>query len=105
MVGAKFAVKADSQVTAADRARFNLVLVGAAPLNPLAAELPALALSGPVGDRAYRAVVADPRRPGKFHLLMGALTAKGFAKLKRFAHVNEGHFAPEPNRPLLILTD
>ena len=105
MVGAKFTVKADSQVTAADWARFNLVLVGAAPLNPLAAELPALALSGPVGDRAYRAVVADPRRPGKFHLLMGALTAKGFAKLKRFAHVNEGHFAPEPNRPLLILTD
>jgi pimeloyl-ACP methyl ester carboxylesterase len=105
MVAAKFVVKADSQVTAADRARFNLVVVGAAPLNALARELPAPALSGPLGDRAYRAVVADPRRPGKFHLLMGALTVNGFARLKRFARVNEGHFEPEPNRPLLILSD
>jgi predicted esterase len=105
MVGAKFAVKPDSAVTAADRARFNLVVVGAAPLNALAAELPVSGVKGALGDRAYRAVVADPRRPGRFHLLMGALTAKGFARLQRFAHVNQGHFEPEPNRPLVILQD
>ena len=35
MVGARFAVKADAEVTADDRARFSLVLVGAAPLNAL----------------------------------------------------------------------
>jgi hypothetical protein len=106
MVGARFAVKADSDVTAADRARFNLVLVGAPPLNALAAELPTAALAGePLGDRAYRAVVADPKRPGRFNLLMGALTVTGFGRLKRFAHVNREHVMPEPNRPLLILTD
>ena len=36
MVGARFAVKGDADVTADDRARFSLVLVGAAPLNALA---------------------------------------------------------------------
>ena len=36
MVGARFTVKADAEVTADDRARFSLVLVGAAPLNALA---------------------------------------------------------------------
>ncbi len=106
MVGARFAVKGDGEVTAAERARFNLVLVGAAPLNALAAELPAPDLGGkPLGDRAYRAVVADPKRPGRFDLLMGALTPAGFARLKRFAHVNRDHFMPEPNRSPLILSD
>jgi hypothetical protein len=106
MVGARFAVKADGEVTAADRARFNLVVVGAAPLNALAAELPAPDLAGqPLGDRAYRTVAADPKRPGRFNLSMGALTMKGFDRLKRFAHVNQGHMMPEPNRPLVVLTD
>src|SRR5262249_31237988 len=36
---ARFTVKGDTDVTAQERARFNLVLVGAAPLNALAAEV------------------------------------------------------------------
>jgi predicted esterase len=106
MVAARFPVKGDSEVTAADRARYNLVLVGAAPLNALAAALPGPDLGGrPLGDRAYRAVVADPQRPGKFALLMGALTPNGFTRLQRFAGPNRDRIAPEPNRPLIILTD
>ena len=53
MVGARFAVKADREVTADDRARFNLVLVGAAPLNALAAADP-MPDGRPLGDRAFR---------------------------------------------------
>ena len=48
MVAARFAVKADRDVTADDRARFALVLIGAAPFNALAAGVPIVpaALSG-----------------------------------------------------------
>jgi poly(3-hydroxybutyrate) depolymerase len=97
MVDARFAVKADRDVTPADRARFNLVLVGAGPLNGLA---PAVAgAPATLGDRAYRAVVANPAAPGRYALVFGALTAHGFARLQRFALPNKEHFAPESNRP------
>ncbi len=94
MVDAKFTVKADRDVTPEDRARFDLVLVGAAPLNALA---PAVkSAPAELGDRAYRAVVPEPGN-GRFALVFGALTARGFARLQRFAVPNRDHPAPESN--------
>ncbi len=104
MVAAKFPVKADREVTAADRARFNLVLVGAAPFNKLAAALAVpMPDARPLGDRAFRAIVPDARAPGKFALVLGATTPQGFARLKRFARKNRDAWAPESNRPFVIL--
>ena len=106
MVGARFTVKADREVTADDRARFSLVLVGAAPLNSLAREVVVSdpgALRAPLGDRAFRAIGADAT--GRYHLLLGALTPRGFARLQRFARPNRDGWAPEPNRPFILLAD
>jgi hypothetical protein len=99
MIAARFTVKADREVTAADRARFNLVLVGAAPLNTLAAELAVPTPDAqPLGDRAFRALVPDARAPSKFALVMGALTPRGFARLQRFGRKNRDLLPPESNR-------
>ena len=64
MVGARFAVKADADVTADDRARFSLVLVGAAPLNALAEPM-AAPDAPPLGDRAFRAIGPRATSPGR----------------------------------------
>ena len=53
----------------------------------------------PLGDRAFRAVVARPRAAGPLHVVLGALTPRGFDRLKRFARPNRDGWAPEPNRP------
>jgi poly(3-hydroxybutyrate) depolymerase len=97
MIDARFTVKADRDVTPADRARFNLVLIGAAPLNALAPVV--AAAPAQLGDRAFRAVVPDPPSPGRYALVFGALTSHGFARLQRFVHPNRDHVAPESNRP------
>jgi hypothetical protein len=106
MVSAKFPVRADRELTAADRARFHLVLVGAAPLNAVARELdvPQLGASrDPLGDAAFRAIVPDKaRRPA---LIFGALTARGFDRLQRFARPNKDAWTPEPNRAFVLLGD
>ncbi len=104
MIGARFAVKADTDVTAADRARFSLVVVGAAPLNALA-DPRAMPDGKPLGDRAFRATVPDRGRPDRCMLLLGALTPRGFERLKRFAHRNSDGFGSEPNRPFVLLGD
>jgi poly(3-hydroxybutyrate) depolymerase len=103
MVGARFAVKADTAVTADDRARFSLVLVGAAPLNALAEPLTAPD-APPLGDRAFRAV---RRAAGtdRCTLTLAAITPRGFERLKRFARSNRDGWAPEPNRPFVLMTD
>ena len=106
MVGARFAVKGDAEVTADDRARFSLVLVGAAPLNALAEPM-AAPDAPPLGDRAFRAIRAagDPAQPGRCTLQLGALTPRGFDRLKRFGRPNRDGWAPEPNRPFVLLAD
>ena len=96
MVAARFTVKSDRDVTAADRARFNLVLVGAAPFNGLAPVV--AAAPAPLGDRAFRALAADAAAPSKLALVFGAATPAGFARLRRFAVPNRDHIAPESNR-------
>ena len=106
MVAAKFGVKADRDVTAADRARFDLVLVGAGPLNALAAALertPGFPKLPPLQDHAYRALVPDPRAPSGYTLIVGALTPRGFAHLLRFARHNKDAWAPESNRAFTLL--
>ena len=106
MVAARFSVKADRQVTPEDRVHFSLVLIGAAPFNSVARELPvSLPDAHPLGDRAYRAVVLDRGSPSGFALIFGALTPPGFARLRRFAHLNRDAWAPESNRPFVLLAD
>jgi len=104
MVGARFPVKADGEVTAADRARFSLVLVGAAPLNALD-EPRALPDARPLGDRVFRSVTPDRAGQGRCTLVLGALTPRAFERGKRFARPNRDGWAPEPNRPFVLLAD
>jgi dienelactone hydrolase len=104
MIGARFVVKADNEVTAQDRARFSLVLVGAAPLNSLAGSQPA-SDPKPLGDRAFRAIAPDRSRPGRCTLTLGALTPRGFDRLARFVHRNSDGFGSEPNRAFVLLGD
>jgi predicted esterase len=105
MINARFVVKADRDVTAEDRARFHLVLVGAAPLNRLAAgvKLPAPGGAAPLGDRAFRAIAPDPNAPGRPLLIFGALTPAGFSQLRRFAGHNKDVRAPESNLDFVML--
>jgi acetyl esterase/lipase len=106
MVEAHFPVKADREVTAEDRARFRLVLVGAPPLNTLATDLkapPVLPAGGPFSDHAFRALLPDPAAPERRFLAFGALTPGGFALLRRFAHPNKDHPAPESNLDFVML--
>ena len=106
MVGARFAVKADADVTADDRARFSLVLVGAAPLNALAEPIAAPDAPPARRSRLPRGRAAGDRaQPGRCTLQLGALTPRGFDRLKRFARPNRDGWAPEPNRPFVLLAD
>ena len=103
MIAAKFAVKSDREVTADDRARFNLVLVGAAPFNTLAGQLTVpMPDARPLGDRAFRAQVADARAPSRYALVFGALTPRGFARLQRFVRHNRDAWTPESNRSFTL---
>ena len=104
MVGARFVVKGDNEISADERARFSLVLVGAAPFNALAEPMTAPE-APPLGDRAFRAVTQDRQRPGHCTLQLGALTPRGFDRLKRFARSNRDGWTPEPNRPFILLGD
>jgi predicted esterase len=104
-VDARFTVEADRDVTPDQRARFNLVLVGAAPLNALTAALPIPPAGDgqPLGDRAFRALAPDAAAPNRQALVFGALTPAGLAKLRRFARPNRDAWAPEPNRGFVLL--
>jgi pimeloyl-ACP methyl ester carboxylesterase len=102
MIGAKFTVKADTDVTADDRKRFALVLVGSAPLNALDDTRPRPDVR-PLGDRAIWALEPDRARPGGCMLVLGAETARGFERLKRFARFNRDGFGSDPNRPFAFV--
>jgi len=104
MVGAKFTVKADTEVKAEDRKGFSLVLIGSAPFNALDDSRPRPDIR-PLGDRAFRALEPDTAQPGGCMLVLGAETARGFDRLKRFARSNRDGWGPEPNRPFVLLAD
>jgi hypothetical protein len=97
-VAARFAVKPDTDVTAEDKAKFDLVLVGAAPLNSLAP-----ADKTVTGDAAFRLITKSASNPGRHVLVLGATSFEGFEKLKRFATHNATFKAPESNRDWLEL--
>jgi poly(3-hydroxybutyrate) depolymerase len=103
-VAARFAVEADTEVTADEEARFNLVLVGAAPLNALAttvARPPELAKTPLAGDDAARWSAPSPFAKEHRVEIFGAQTVAGLGKLRRFAHANHDHWAPDGNRSFL----
>jgi hypothetical protein len=91
-VAARFAVEADGDVTADEKSRLNLVLVGAAPLNALVPTARTVA-----GDAAFRLVSKSPFARDRHILVMGASTPAGFDRLRRFAVHNQDHWAPESN--------
>jgi poly(3-hydroxybutyrate) depolymerase len=88
----RFVVKADVDVTDDDKARFNLVLIGAAPLNALAPTTKSAA-----GDGAFRLIAKSPSGKGHSLLVMGATSVAGLDRLRRFAVHNQDHWAPESN--------
>jgi poly(3-hydroxybutyrate) depolymerase len=91
-VSARFVVKPDTDVTDDEKTRFNLVLVGAAPLNALTPPTtPAL------GQPCYRRVAKSPFGRGHTLLVMGASSAAGFQRLRHYAVHNADHWAPESN--------
>ncbi len=104
MVGAKFTVKSDAEVTADDRKRFSLVLIGSAPFNALDDSRPRPDVR-PLGDRAIWALEPDTARPGGCMLVLGAESPRGFERLKRFARFNRDGWAPDPNRPFAFVGD
>ena len=104
MVGAKFTVKSDAEVTADDRKRFSLVLIGSAPFNALDDSRPRPDVR-PLGDRAIWALEPDTARPGGCMLVLGAESPRGFERLKRFARFNRDGWAPDPNRTFAFVTD
>ncbi len=100
-IAARFAVKADTAVTAEDKARFDLVLVGAAPLNALATGV--AGASPPTGDGAYRLVAPSPFGKDHHVLVFGALTPAGFDLLRPLVHNDAENWAPESNVAMLRL--
>jgi pimeloyl-ACP methyl ester carboxylesterase len=100
-VRARFAVKSDQEVTAADLAALDLVLVGGARTNALvgrmagrlavddrADRLIAGALTLTDADRAYRLACPSPLAPGRQVLIYGADTARGLAAFQPFTKKN-----------------
>ncbi len=114
-VRAQFAVKADTEVTPADIANLDLVLVGSARSNAivqrLAPSLPvedradrliagSLALTD--ADRAYRVACPNPLSPAHNVLVYGADTERGLAAFRSFAKGNAASWGPESNLDYLV---
>jgi poly(3-hydroxybutyrate) depolymerase len=91
-VSARLPVKADADVTDAEKAALDLVIVGAAPLNALAPTARTV-----TGDEAFRLVTVSPFSDDHRALVMGAVSAAGLERLRRFVFHNQDHWAPESN--------
>ena len=105
MVSAKFAVKADREVTAAERARFNLVVVGAVPLNSFAAGLPVREVAAPGAPLAIAPFVPSwptPRRRAAMPWCSGP-SRRGASPSCPIRPAESGRRAPEPNKPFVLL--
>ena len=114
-VRAQFAVKSDAEVTPADIANLDLVLVGSARSNALVQRLaPSLPVddradrlvAGTVSltdaDRAYRVACPNPLSPGHNVLIYGADTERGLAAFRSFAKGNAASGGPESNLDYLV---
>jgi hypothetical protein len=114
-VRAQFAVKSDAEVTEADIANLDLVLVGSArsnaivqrlapslPVEDRADRLVAGAVSLSDADRAYRVACPNPLSPGHNVLVYGADTERGLAAFKGFVKPNVAGFGPESNLDYVV---
>jgi poly(3-hydroxybutyrate) depolymerase len=114
-VRARFDVKSDREVSAADVARFDVVLVGgprsnavvarlqaALPVDDRADRLVAGALVLRDTDRAYRLAGPSPLAPGRQLLIYAADTPRGLARFQRFAKGNADAWGPESNLDYLV---
>ena len=117
-VRARFTVKSDREVTAADIAGLDLVLVGGARTNALvrrmagqlaiddrADRLIAGGLTLTDADRAYRLACADPLAPARQVLIYGADTERGLAAFQPFTRRNTASSparGPESNLDYVI---
>jgi len=114
-IRAQFAVKADTEVTPADIANLDLVLVGSARSNAIVQRLaPSLPVedradrlvAGPVSltdaDRGYRVACPNPLSPGHNVLVYGADTERGLTAFQRFAKGNAVSWGPESNQDYLV---
>jgi hypothetical protein len=114
-IRAQFAVKPDTEVTPADIASLDLVLVGSArsngivqrlspslPVDDRADRLVAGSLSLTDADRAYRVACPNPLSPGHNVLVYGADTERGLAAFRSFAKGNAAAWGPESNLDYIV---
>lgn len=114
-VRAQFAVKSDAEVTPADIASLDLVLVGSArsnaivqrlapslPVDDRADQLIAGSVSLTDADRAYRVACPNPLSPGHNVLVYGADTERGLAVFRSFTKGNAASWGPESNLDYLV---
>ena len=114
-VRAQFAVKADGEVTDADIANLDLVLIGSArsnailqrlapslPVDDRADRLVAGSVSITDADRAYRVACPNPLSAGHNILVYGADTERGLSAFQRFAKANAASWGPESNLDYLV---
>jgi hypothetical protein len=108
-------VKSDAEVTPADIANLDLVLVGSArsnaivqrlapslPVDDRADRLVAGGVSSSDADRAYRVACPNPLSPGHNVLIYGADTERGLAAFRSFAKGNAASWGPESNLDYLV---
>jgi hypothetical protein len=123
-VRVRFPAKADSEVSAAELASHDLVLIGSARTNTLvrrmqlgerttqghdrlpiddgADRLVAGALSLADADRSYRLACPNPLAPGRNVLIYGADSPAALARFDRFAKGNAAAWGPESNLDYVI---
>ncbi len=114
-VRARFAMKSDQEVTAADLAGLDLVLVGGArsnavvrrfatslPIDDRADRLIAGAVTLTDADRGYRLTMRNPLSPAHQVLIYAAETERGLSPFQRFVKPNAAGPGPESNLDYLV---
>jgi hypothetical protein len=114
-VRARFAVKSDQEVTAAEVAGLDLVLVGGArsnavvqrmatslPIDDRADRLIAGAVTLTDADRGYRLTVRNPLSPAHQVLIYAAETERGLSAFQRFVKPNAAGPGPESNLDYVV---
>jgi alkanesulfonate monooxygenase SsuD/methylene tetrahydromethanopterin reductase-like flavin-dependent oxidoreductase (luciferase family) len=121
-VRVRFAARADQEVTAADLARYDLVLIGGVRTNRLVQRMMAQrmgmidplpiadgpdrlvagALSLADADRGYRIAIPNPLARGRNVLIYGADTERALGRLAPFAKGNAAAWGPESNLDYII---
>jgi predicted esterase len=107
-VRARFAVKADRDVTAEELATRDLVLVGSGRVNLLVrrmAERLPIGDDAAAGDRAYRLIAPNPLAPSRYVLVLGAQSVSALRRLGRFVAPNHDAWGPESNLDYVLFDE